>query len=236
MDPWLVWPRALVVGLLAVTLGTTGHVTADGLLPGAAPMTALAVVSVVLAAPLLVRRASPLRLVAMLAGGQAGIHLVLTTAAGHRGDHATPHPSPVTPALPARSGEPTLPVEDGRRIGSLYDAYAQAAASPSAAPPTAGDAAPWSHLLSDLASHAPMMAAHLAAAGALALWLARGERALWDLLVLATHRILTPPALAALVPSTTCRVRPDRAAVPILLPSSVWQSGACGWRGPPAAA
>lgn len=85
MDPWLLWSRALVLGLLATGLGAAGHVTADGVLPGAATLTTLTVVMVALSALLLLRPASRLRLVLMLAGGQAAVHLVLTSTAGHTG-------------------------------------------------------------------------------------------------------------------------------------------------------
>jgi hypothetical protein len=113
----------------------------------------------------------------------------------------------------------------------MYDAYAQAVDAP---PPT-GTAAPWSHLVADLGAHAPMMAAHLATAVVVALWLARGERALWDLLVLAAHRLLVLPALVAPVPAGAPRVRPDDGTTRSL-PSSTWHSGVCAWRGPPRAA
>ncbi len=83
MNPWLLWSRALILGGLASALGTVGHVSAGGLLPGAATLTTLVVVMVALSALLLLRPASSMRLVLMLAAGQAGVHLVLTSAAGH---------------------------------------------------------------------------------------------------------------------------------------------------------
>ncbi len=83
MNSWLLWSRAFILGVLASALGTVGHVGAGGILPGAATLTTLVVVMVALSALLLLRPASSLRLVLMLAVGQAGVHLVLTSAAGH---------------------------------------------------------------------------------------------------------------------------------------------------------
>ena len=41
VDACVLWARALIVGSLAFFLGVVGHVTADGLLPGPAFLTAL---------------------------------------------------------------------------------------------------------------------------------------------------------------------------------------------------
>ena len=117
MDPCALWVRALFVGSIAFFLGVAGHVMADGLLPGPAFLTALLGLSILLAVPVLNRPASPLRLVAMLVGGQTVIHLVLSVTSGHAGDVAT------TTAVARPSGIGALPVVDGHRVGSLQDAY-----------------------------------------------------------------------------------------------------------------
>lgn len=91
MDPWLLWSRALVLGLVAVGLGTAGHVSADGLLPGAGALATLIVVMVALSALLLLRPASGVRLALTLAGGQALVHVVLSASAGHSGVATMPH-------------------------------------------------------------------------------------------------------------------------------------------------
>lgn len=207
----LLWVRAAGVGLLAVFLGVAGHVTAEGRLPAAGVLVGLTLAAVLLSAPMLARPVGALRLVVMMIGGQALVHLVLTTTAGHVGDPGA------APAV--RRVSSPLPSVDGRRVGSLQDAYDAAGALTATTP-----AVP-QHLVEDLVSHAPMMVVHLAAAAAVGLWLAVGERALWQLLamtgrrlVLAVHLVLFPllpapsrPAAAAtrvLRPVATSRIRP----------------------------
>lgn len=90
MGPWLLWSRALIVGLLTTGLGAAGHVAADGLLPGVGTLTTLVVVMVAASALVLLRPASGARLTMTLAVGQAVVHLVLTAAAGHRGSATMP--------------------------------------------------------------------------------------------------------------------------------------------------
>ncbi|MDN4161807.1 hypothetical protein [Nocardioides abyssi] len=203
IDPVVLWARALVVTALAVFLGAAGHVTADGLLPGPGVLALLIVVGAVVSASLLARPASTLRMVVLLVLGQAGVHAVLTATGGHVGDK----PGAATP-LPATGGG-ALPVVDGRRVGSLQQAYETGG---HAAAPTL----PVGHLVSDLTAHAPMMAVHLVAAVLVGLWLAVGERSLWTLVALASTAFLRPSllALAALrtirVPVTvTAPVRAD---------------------------
>jgi hypothetical protein len=89
--PWLLWSRAWVLGLLAAGLGTAGHVSADGLLPGAGMLATLVVVMVALSSLLLRRPASGARLALALAAGQAVVHVVLSVAGGHRGGTTTLH-------------------------------------------------------------------------------------------------------------------------------------------------
>lgn len=83
IDPWLLWSRALILGVLATGLGTAGHVGADGMLPGIGTMVTLVAVMVALSALLLLRPASGVRLALSLAAGQSVVHVVLTAAAGH---------------------------------------------------------------------------------------------------------------------------------------------------------
>ncbi|GAA5156293.1 hypothetical protein GCM10023340_43720 [Nocardioides marinquilinus] len=80
--------RALAVAGVAVLLGVTGHVTAGGVLPGPGVVVPLVVMLAVVSAVLLGRPASYRTLLALVAGGQAAIHLVLTMVSGHAGDHA----------------------------------------------------------------------------------------------------------------------------------------------------
>lgn len=222
VDACVLWTRALVVGSLAFFLGVVGHVTADGLLPGPAFLAALLAMSVLLSAPMLSRPASSVRLVAMLVGGQTVLHLVLSLSAGHAGDRATS-------AVAVRSGAlGNLPVLDGRRVGSLQDAYTGAADQPGALAPSL----PVGHLISDLSAHAPMMAAHLAVAALVGLWLGYGERCLWTLLALTGRRILA--AAWALSPVVApVRVRTVDAGRALAGPRSVWLVRPDSRRGPP---
>ena len=152
LDARLRWARALVAGSVAFVLGVTGHVMADGLLPGPVGLAVLLAFSVLLAMPVLGRRVSSVRTVGLLVGGQTFIHLCLTMTAGHRGE-VRGHIATATPA-----GLSQLPVVDGRRVGSLQDAYL---GTPDGAvtPVLPG------HLIGDLQAHAPMMAVHLARCG-----------------------------------------------------------------------
>jgi hypothetical protein len=173
MDRGVLWARAVLLASVTVFLGTAGHVTADGLLPGPAAMVLLYAVAVVGAVAFLARPATAPRLVVLLVGGQTLVHLVLSAAAGHAGDAAT--------AAAARAGGLALPTVDGRRTGSLLDAY-DAGATHAASP-----ALPVGHLLEHLTQHGPMMAAHLVVAVLVGLWLAVGERALFTLIALAVR-------------------------------------------------
>ena len=179
VDAAVLWVRAGLLGFVAFFLGVVGHVTADGLLPGPAMLAVLLALSVVLSAPVLNRRASPWRLVALLVSGQTLIHLALTVTAGHRGDVAVA-------AAPHGATLGTLPVVDGRRIGSLQDAYEGAAHQAGGLAPSL----PVGHLAADLSAHAPMMAVHLAAAALVGLFLSCGERCLWTLIALTGRRIV----------------------------------------------
>jgi hypothetical protein len=221
VDASVLWARAVLLGSLAFFLGVVGHVSADGLLPGPILLTVLLVMSVLLSAPMLNRRASPLRLVAMLVGGQTVIHLVLTVTAGHAGDRAAANPTP-------RGTLGTLPTVDGHRVGSLQDAYQGMSGEPTSIAP----AVPIGHLINDLSAHAPMMVVHLAAAAALGLWLAYGERCLWTVLAMTGRRILA--AAWALRPAVAAPrlAAPDAHRSPAG-PRSVWLVRADSRRGPP---
>jgi hypothetical protein len=222
IDTVVLWARAGLLGCVAFFLGVVGHVTADGMLPGPALLAVLLMMAVALSAPLLNGRATPARLVALLVGGQAAIHLVLTVTAGHAGD-------PVA-ADPARPGAlAALPVVDGHRVGSLQDAYDGAAHQTGGLAPSL----PVGHLLEDVAAHAPMMAAHLAAAVLVGLWLGYGEHCLWTLIALTGRRILAVVLDAfgpVVVPPRIARVDAERAPSG---PRSVWLVRPDSRRGPP---
>jgi len=123
----------------------------------------------------------------------------------------------------------SLPVLDGRRVGSLQDAYNGAGDQPGGLAPTL----PVGHLIDDLTAHAPMMAAHLAVAALLGLWLGYGERCLWTLIALTGRRILAAVWLLQPVAALTSRVRHSDAVRAPAGPLSVWLVRPDSRRGPP---
>jgi hypothetical protein len=175
------WLRALFAGSFAFLLGVAGHVMADGLLPGTAFMTVLYLGTILTSVPFLVQVGSRWRMVLLLVGGQTFIHLCLTLSAGHAGD---PRPRP-SAALPHEVGMGSLPVVDGHRVGSFQDAFVGTNAQPATTPTL-----PIHHLMADMSAHAPMMAAHLAAAAVVALWLAHGERVAFSVLAITASLVL----------------------------------------------
>ena len=208
-DASVLWVRALFAGSFAFFLGTAGHLMADGLLPGTAFLVVLYAFTVALSVPVLVRPASRLRLLGLLVGGQTFIHLCLTLTAGHRGDPKAP---PAT--APRNTGFAELPVVDGRRVGSLQDAFVGTSAQPATTPTL-----PIHHLVADLSAHAPMMVAHLAAAALVALWLANGERCVLAVLAM-TARLLVGLVRHPVLPVTA----------PVALRSSLTDVAVAGCR------
>ena len=220
LDARLRWLRALLVGSVAFFLGVLGHLTADGLLPGPVGLVFLFTFSTLLALPVLGRRVSSVRTVALLVGGQTFIHLALTLTAGHVGDRRLPA-SAVEPA-----GLGSLPVVDGRRVGSLQDAYLGSGDLP-VTPALPG------HLVADLQAHAPMMAVHLAAAALVGLWLAHGERLLWSVAALTGHRLLALVSLVLPVGVPAVSLASHDAHLAPTGPRSAWLTRPDSRRGPP---
>lgn len=220
LDASVRWARAVVAGSVAFVLGVAGHVTADGLLPGLVGLTVLLGFSVLLALPVLGHRLSSPRTVGLLVAGQALIHLVLTLGSGHVGDPRS------TPTAATPTGLGSLPTIDGRRVGSLQDAYLGTADDPVSPVVPA-------HLVTDLQSHAPMMAVHLLAAALVGLWLAHGERLAWSVVTLTGHRLLevvrviVPVAVPAVSRATYVALHAPAG------PRSVWLVRTGSRRGPP---
>lgn len=221
LDPAIVWLRATCAGSLALTMGVAGHVMADGLLPGPAVLVLLATVSVVATVPMVARPLTAVRAVVLMVGGQTAVHLTLTLTAGHRGDPPVAHRAVGDLAS-------ALPVHDGRRVGSLQDAYVAASGQHGGMSPKV----PIAHLAADLSAHAPMMVVHLLAAAVVGLWLGWGERALAVALTLLAARILAivVPLLAPVVPHPHVRSAAVARVVPLL---SQWRAGPGLRRGPP---
>jgi hypothetical protein len=193
--PALRWARAGVVAAVATGSGVVAHVSADGRLPGAVALAVLFLVCWAGAARFLARPASRLRLVLLVVAGQTLAHGVLTAMVGHRGDpplvRATAAAMPLPPVIAPPAPAVALPATPGHRVGSLADLTQ--AGRPPAGPTELVLPAPVQHLLADLTGpHALMALAHLVAAVGLGWWLARGERLLWDVL------LVTAAALADL--------------------------------------
>lgn len=198
MSAPLVVARALFAGTFAFWLGAAGHVMAQGLLPGPGLLATLYLVTVAISLPLLAKPSTVPRLLLLLVGGQAVIHLCLTLSAGHVGDPKVAALSP-QPAV----GLTGLPVINGRRVGSFQDAFAGSDAVPGAAP-----ALPVPHLIADLSAHAPMMVAHFAAATLVALWLAYGERRAFAVLVVTARYALSLVRWTRALPARVRVARP----------------------------
>lgn len=221
----LLWARAALVAGVAFFAGVVGHVSADGLLPSPFVLAGLFALAVPFCATQLTRQASMARIVTLLVAGQTAVHVALTVSAGHRGDAPSAtvaHPSGVS-----------LPSENGQRVGSLLDGYEASVGQ------TGGHvepALPVGSMFGELFAHGPMMAAHLAAAALVGVWLAVGERSLWALVALATAVLVRPLLVArawlrlAVLPTRPAAV-PASAPTPptlVLLARSVFR------RGPPA--
>jgi len=224
----LLWSRALAVGLLAVLLGAAGHASAGGLLPGVPVVAAMVVVGAVLAAPAVARRVSALRCAGLLVVGQAGVHVGLTVTAGHVGDTG-PGAGPVSGHVGAAvtTGAPVLPEVDGRRVGSLLEAYDVGTGLGAATVPGLGD------LTAHLLAHGPMMLAHVLVAALVGLWLACGERAAWDLVALTARRALLVLAAVGVAVVLPRDPRPLRTSLPRLPLLPQWRTTPHLRRGPP---
>lgn len=231
--PGLVWGRATVLGAVGLATGAGSHLLGGGRLPHAAVLLVLLAVSVAVSTRFLLGWASATRLVVLVVLAQSGWHLVLSVLAGHAGD-------PSTRALSAVPAAPTLP-GGGGRTGSLHDAYLATVPTTAAAP--VGTAAPGEGLLAHQVDHLlhqglPMVLAHLLGAALLGLFLARGEAALWHLLLLAATR--TAWALAGLralaatrpLPPVVARAATTPDDVPAVA-SQVLARGPLSRRGPP---
>ena len=174
---WLRWTRAGTLASVATFLATAAHVHADGHAPSLPVVLFLVLGLTAASATLLARPASALRVVLLTVGGQLVAHSVLAAASTHAaGGSLAPA---MSGGMPATTGPHTAHVVEQGAAGIV----------PGSVP-----------LLTQLLGlDARMVAAHLAAAVLVGLWLAAGERAVWSLL---THvwRALCLPAL--LLPST----------------------------------
>lgn len=153
------WLRAVVAAAVAVTIGTTAHVGAGGLLPGPGVLVAVVLALTVVFAAALGRPASYALVAVLVGGGQAVVHLALTALSGH-------------------GGSPTPVVDAHRGHAHVADELAATGEAGSLAHVV-------EHLRDDLVGANLVMAlAHLAASAVVAAWLFAGEQALWTLVAL----------------------------------------------------
>lgn len=195
--------------------GAVSHVSAGGLLPHPVVLLLMAAGFTALAGRFVLGPASTLRIVTLVVVGQSVAHTALSALAGHRGD--LPSAAPAAAALPTLS----LPTDaDGRRVGSLLDAY-HAGDPGTTGHDAAGVPVDWAaHLLHHLAEQGPLMlASHVAGAIFVGMWLAVGEQALWALLHLAATRAVVA-AGAHRVAAAALAVLRGGAAVPLPRPRS----------------
>src|SRR6478735_767691 len=201
--PWLRWTRAGTVATVATLLAVGAHVQAGGPAPSLPVLAFLVLGLTAASATLLAGPASTVRVVLLTAGGLVVAHQVLT--------------APSAPAA-ARSPTPGMAGMAGHHTGHVGEHGAPDAA------PGVGALAP--HLLG---ADPRMMAAHLAAAVVVGLWLAAGERAVWTLLTDIWRSLRLPVSTA---PSTPV---PAGAAAPRLAGTTLARmvAGSVVRRGPP---
>ncbi|MBS2937207.1 hypothetical protein KDN32_05590 [Nocardioides sp. J2M5] len=133
------------------------HVSAAGLVPGWPSLLTLYAVVACGCAVLLGGRASVLRLVVLVLGGQLVVHALLAALSGHAGHGAHGATSAASPGMTGAAGVTGLPGAGAWLTGGL----------------------------GDLVEHPLMALTHALAAVAVAAWLAVGEQALWFFLGLA---------------------------------------------------
>ena len=225
--PGLRWARAGLTAVVACSLGLFAHVLAGGQLP-AVGWTAAGVATVwVACAALLGRPASRLRLIALVGGGQAAFHLLLTALAGHGAGAGDLAPRDGPAVRRPRRGRP-----GPARLVLRPDDGARRSTAPGLEQPH------WlTHVVEDLTGpHAFMALAHLAAAAGVACWLALGEQAVWVLVCLLGANVLG--ALARVWPALQPaplpgHARPSVRRAPAPLPVARPHRSRLQRRGPP---
>ena len=212
-DAVLCGVRVLTLPAVLFTSGLAGHMAGDGAVPAVGVLVALFVLTVVALAPFAGTAMSPARVVALLVGGQGVLHTALQLLGGT--------------GVPASSPTGSHLMSTGSHLMTHPDAATSHGSVMS--------------LMSG--GHLVMLLTHLAAAVAVGVWLAAGERALWMLLALTARPLVdawrTVAAVArgrvaALVVSCP-RLQPG-CGMRYVVRASVWTTGVVTRRGPPSAA
>ncbi|WP_299932476.1 hypothetical protein [uncultured Nocardioides sp.] len=179
------WLRAAVVATVATSLGVIAHVLAGGLLPSWPGLVVILAVVMVVAAAALGRPASYPVIAGLVAGGQTGVHLLLTATAGHGSPHApTASSGTMSPASTALSPA-SMTTADGAGGYARVMRQVPSGVEGAGAPPH------WvQHLLDDMTGLNALMAlGHLVAAALVSVWLWKGEQAVWGLMALLGARV-----------------------------------------------
>lgn len=163
------YARALTLSCVALSLAVVAHMSAGGLLPDAWTFIVMLGLTTLVAGAWFGREASRTQIVSLLVVGQTVMHGVMTAVAGH-----------------VEGMEPSGAVAHSHAMEMHEHVHG------------AGLTRALEHLLEDMTpAHAPMALAHLLAAVATGIWLAQGERALWNLVALMARA--TQGAVAALL-------------------------------------
>ncbi len=208
--------RALTLPSVLFTSGLVGHAAAGGVTPDASVLILLFLLTVLAVGPFVGAPTSPLRSVALLAGGQGLLHAALQLLSGT-----------VTATTTVGSAATSLSTESSSASSHVMMHHGAAASHGSVVSP-----------MTD--GHVVMLLAHLAAVIVVGLWLAAGERAFWTLLALTARpvigawRTITAAARrrvgAVVVPDPQL---PPGWGLPAAISSSVWVTGVVPRRGPP---
>lgn len=216
-DAALRWLRASLLSALLVLGGLAAHVAAGGVAPSASSVLMLLAATAVLVAPMLGMPASTHRVVGLVMAGQCLVHLALPFLSPSA--RTAPHGAPMLMPSGLSNGH-----------GSMTAAVMDHVAVPH------HDAVLVLMNEADLA----MLVGHLAAAVAVGLWLAAGERAAWSILALTGRSVAD--SLRALLQPTTVRLAFAGSTRPKAMPgwltsvplgASVWDGYAVSRRGPP---
>jgi hypothetical protein len=209
--------RVLTLPSVLFASGLAGHATAGGVMPAPSLLASLFVVTVFAVAPFATGAIRPAWSMALLVGGQGVLHAAMQLVSGTTGTATTTMSGGGT-GVPATS--PTS--------SHLMTHHSDAAVSHGSGMSLMGG------------GHLVMLLAHLAAAVAVGLWLAAGERALWILLTLTARQVVDAwgPVMAvargvdAVVIS--CPGLQTGCALRRVIRRSVWITGVVPRRGPPA--
>ncbi len=202
------WLRALTLAAVTLGSGVMGHVASGGHAPSSWLLLAMAVVFTVVFAPALDTPATTPRVAAMSALGQASLHLVLAGVVGESFEKASHGMA-------------------GTAAG--HSAWAQLPATGLAQMPGSTASVGGVHL--------GMVLAHALAATIVAVWLAAGERAVCQAMLLAVRpvrrvwRRLRDLAAGSTPPRRRCR--PTRRGYSGGIPSLSWTGRRVSPRGPP---